>query len=334
MAPQQICARTTVSVIAPVYNEEANLDEFINRLAAVADRLEERYQLEIVLVDDGSTDKSADLIEQRLQRDSRIRLIQLSRNFGQTAALQAGFDAAVSEIVVTLDSDLQHAPEEIPAFLRTLNEGYDVVCGWRQQRVDGLVRRAPSAAANWLVRRISGVPCRDVGTTFRAYRREYYSQFRLTGEFHRFIPALAFDAGARITEIPIQSCLRGGGSSKCGLGRTFGVLVDLVTLTFLLRYKDRPMRAFGGIALLFGAAGIGLLAWLPFRRPLAEPWADTSDALLLLAASVLITGSVLLFTAGVLAELLVRIQYSTGEHRVYTVVRELRSSERPRRAVA
>jgi glycosyltransferase involved in cell wall biosynthesis len=318
-------SRPLVSVIAPVYNEEAVIEEFVARLAAVLDGLRDRYDAEIVLVDDGSRDSSLAKMKGLTAKDPRVRVLELRRNYGQTAALQAGFDAARGEILLSLDSDLQHFPEDIPVFLETLEKGYEVVCGWRHRRAEGIVRRWPSRAANALLRWLSGLEIHDFGTTFRAYRAELVKELRLLGDFHRYIPALARHAGGRITEVPIQNVVRPAGQSNYGLGRTLGVSLDLVLLYFLSRYMDRPLRAFGKLALLAGGAGMIILgvllvvAWTSGVPTVREHsgWFLISILLLLAAIQIVLTG--------ILAEILVRVLYGVGDRRVYAVRREWRA---------
>jgi glycosyltransferase involved in cell wall biosynthesis len=316
--------RPLVSVVAPVYNEEAVIDEFVSRLRTVADGLRERYEFEIILVDDGSRDGSLARLKDLARQEPRLRVLELRRNYGQTAALQAGFDAARGEVLLSLDSDLQHFPEDIPPFLDTLEQGYEVVCGWRRDRAEGIVRRWPSRAANVLLRALSGLDIHDFGTTFRAYRAELVKELRLLGDFHRYIPALARQAGGRITEIPIRNVVRPAGQSSYGLGRTVGVSLDLVLLYFLSRYMDRPLRAFGQLALVAATAGATILtvlllvAWVSGVPTVREHsgWFLISILLLLASVQILMTG--------ILAEILVRVLFGMGDRRVYAVRREWR----------
>jgi len=309
----------TVSIIAPVYDEAAAIPEFLERTRRTLAPLEGRYRFEIVLVNDGSRDESLRVMRSCLGADPRLRVVDLARNYGQTAALQAGLDAARGEILVTLDADLQHFPEEIPRFLEGIEQGYDMVCGWRHRRAEGIRRRWPSHVANALIRAISGLPLHDFGTTFRACRSELAHDIRLLGEFHRFIPVLAHVAGARIVEIPIENVERPAGRSKYGLGRSQGVLLDLIVLLFFARYLDRPMRVFGALGLLGFFAGGGILAFLLgyaylFNVPtvrLYSGWFLMSIMLLLASVQVILTG--------ILAEILVRVHYGVGDRRVYRV---------------
>src|SRR5450432_4087997 len=215
---------------------------------------------ELVFVDDGSRDRTYRLLEEIAAVDSRVMVIKLRRNFGQTSALAAGFDHAQGDFLISMDGDLQHDPEEIPNFLERLEEGYDVVSGWRSHRADNLIfRRVPSACANWIMARISGVDIHDFGTTYKAYRREVIHNIPLYGEMHRFIPALASWYGASICEIPIRNVVRERGKSHYGISRTFRVFFDLLTIRFLLKYMSRPLHFFGSIGALSMFSG-GTLA--------------------------------------------------------------------------
>ena len=318
-----------VSIIAPVYNEAETLGDFITRTHRALEPLLDRHDFEILLINDGSSDDSLGVMKAMLASEPRLRVIDLSRNYGQTAALQAGLDAAHGDILVTLDADLQHFPEEIPRFLETLDQGYDMVCGWRHARAEGIVRRWPSRAANWLIRRISGLSLHDFGTTFRAYRSEFAKEMRLYGEFHRYIPVLGHMAGARIKEIPIQNIVRPRGESKYGLRRSQGVFLDLLVLLFFARYLDRPMRAFGALGLMGFLTGGAILVTLVV-------WAYAFDVATVrehsgwyLMSIMLLLASVQITLTGVLAELLVRIHYDVGNRRVYHVRQEWDAARLP-----
>ena len=318
-----------VSVIAPVYDEAPTIEQFLTRLVRALVPLEDRYAFEIVLVNDGSSDDSLERMKRFVEREPRLRIIELSRNYGQTAALQAGLDAARGEILVTMDADLQHFPEEIPRFLEAIESGYDMVCGWRHERAEGVLRRWPSRAANVLIRLISGLGIHDFGTTFRAYRAELVKDMRLLGDFHRYIPMLGYAAGGRITEIPIRNVVRPAGRSHYGLGRSLGVSLDLLLLLFLSRYLDRPMRIFGKLSLAAFAIGASILTVLigyayltniPTVRAYSG-WFLTSIMLLLASVQIMLTG--------LLAEILVRVHYAQGDRRVYRVRREWHRERSP-----
>ncbi len=315
-----------VSIVAPVYNEERVLPEFVRRIGAAMATVADRYDYEIVLVDDGSRDSSLKVAREIAQADVHIAVVELRRNYGQTAALQAGMDAAQGEFIVSLDADLQHFPEEIPIFLARLEEGLDVVCGWRHQRQEGVVRRWPSRVANALLRWITKLEIHDIGTTFRGYRTEIVRDFRLLGENHRFIPVFAKMAGARIDEIPIENIERPVGQSNYGIGRTFNVLLDLVFLLFLTRYLDRPIRAFGAIALGFFAVafviGATLLVW---ALATGTPTVRDHSGWFLLSLFLGVSGLQFLLV-GVLAEIIVRVYYGSETRTTYKVRNVWRSA--------
>jgi glycosyltransferase involved in cell wall biosynthesis len=312
-----------VSVVAPVYNEDAIIGQFVERVSKAADSVAGTYDAEFVLVDDGSTDGSLARMKELAKKEPRLRVVELRRNYGQTAALQAGLDAARGDILVTMDSDLQHFPEEIPAFLAKLAEGYDVVCGWRHQRQEGIIRRWPSRVANLIIRRESGISIHDFGTTFRAYRADVVKELRLFGEFHRYVPVLAHMAGAKMTEIPIENVERSTGRSNYGVGRTFGVMLDLCVLHFMNRYMDRPMRAFGAISAIGFAVAGSIVVYL-----LGYAWIyNVADMVRLrsgwfLTAIMIALASVQVLLTGILAEILMRVHYAQGDRRVYSVRRE------------
>src|SRR6201996_4196075 len=226
------------SIVVPFHNEEENVTKLYDRVKDVMEHVNASF--EMVFVDDGSRDRTYRLLEEIAAVDSRVLLVKLRRNFGQTSALAAGFDHSSGEFVLAMDGDLQHDPAEIPAFLSKLEEGYDVVSGWRSQRGDGVIRKFPSRVANWMMARLSGVDIHDFGTTFKAYRREVILNIPLYGEMHRFIPALASWYGASICEIPIKNVNRERGKSHYGISRTFRVFFDLLTIRFLLKYMSRP----------------------------------------------------------------------------------------------
>ena len=308
--------------MAPVYNEDPVIEAFIERISEAVCSPEPKYIFEIILVDDGSCDRSLEKMKHKINRESRLRIIELCRNYGQTAALQAGLDSARGDIIITLDADLQHFPEEIPYFLEKIEEGYDMVCGWRSRRAEGMVRRWPSRIANYFIRRISGVSVHDFGTTFRAYRKDLVKELMLFGEFHRFIPALGQIAGAKISEIPIQNIERPLGKSSYGLGRTFGVFLDLILLYFFTRYMDRPIRIFGKISAILFSSGMIILSALVIYAYThnvhavleRQGWFILSVMLILSAGQTLLTG--------ILAEILIRVHYGQNNKRVYRTRRE------------
>ncbi|MGC8760521.1 MAG: glycosyltransferase family 2 protein [Bryobacteraceae bacterium] len=313
-----------LSVVIPIHNEEQAILPLYDRLTAVLERLGRPY--EIIFVDDASTDRSFELLANLVETDPRLRVVRLRRNFGQTAALSAGFDEARGEVIVSMDGDLQHAPEDLPALVEKLDEGYDIVSGWRKQRNDHLLlRKIPSRIANWLMAKVSGVPLHDFGTTFKAYRAEILKDVNLYGELHRFIPALASFYGARIAEVPIQNPPRAGGASHYGLGRTFNVLFDILTIRFLLKYFTRPMHFFGRIGLVSVSLGGAILAFLLVKKILGYEIIMAHGPLLFTGGLLLLAG-LMMFTTGLLGEILMRTYFESQGRRIYAV-REIRSKE-------
>lgn len=315
------------SIVVPFHNEEENVTALYDRLKAVMEHVlnDSRDTFELVFVDDGSRDRTYRLLEEIAAVDSRVLVIKLRRNFGQTSALAAGFDHAQGEYILAMDGDLQHDPLEVPNFLAKLEEGYDVVSGWRSERGDSmLLRRIPSSAANWLMAALSGVPIHDFGTTFKAYRRDIIQSIPLYGEMHRFIPALASWYGASICEIPISNPPRVAGKSHYGISRTFRVFFDLLTIRFLLKYMTRPLHFFGSI----GAAGMfsgGLIAFSLMVLKLATHTdVHTDHAPLFSIAIVLILGGIQMMGIGLLGELQVRHFHSSDRRAPYAVDRVLR----------
>jgi glycosyltransferase involved in cell wall biosynthesis len=312
-----------ISIVVPIHNEEPSILPLYDRLTAVMEKVRKPY--EILFVDDASTDRSFDLLANLVETDGRLKVIRLRRNFGQTAALAAGFDEAQGSVIISLDGDLQHAPEDIPALLEKIEEGYDIASGWRKNRVDNAVtRKFPSRIANWLMAKVSGVELRDFGTTFKAYRAEILKDVNLYGELHRFIPALASLYGARIAEVPIRNIERPIGASHYGLGRTFRVMFDIFTIWFLLKYFTRPMHFFGKWGLVSAAIGGGILAWLAGEKIfIGGDIIEAHGPLMMLGAIALLTG-VILFCTGLLGEVLTRTYYESQGRRIYAV-REIRT---------
>ncbi len=319
------------SVVVPFHNEEENVTALYDRLKDVMESVSDSFEL--VLVDDGSGDKTYKLLEEIAAVDSRVLVIKLRRNFGQTSALAAGFDHAQGEYVLAMDGDLQHDPNEIPRFLEKLDEGYDVVSGWRRERIDNFIlRRIPSRAANWLMAKLSGVDIHDFGTTFKAYRREVIQSVPLYGEMHRFIPALASWYGASICEIPIRNVNRERGKSHYGIGRTFRVFFDLLTIRFLLKYMTRPLHFFGsfGALSMLGGAGIAMLL-LALKLFTRQHVMDRHGPLFVIAGILLLAG-IQMLAIGLLGELQVRHYHHAGHRSPYAVDRlvRLRAPEEPR----
>jgi glycosyltransferase involved in cell wall biosynthesis len=314
------------SIVVPFHNEEENVTEMYDRVKAVMENVNETF--EMVFVDDGSSDKTFALLQAMAAVDSRIVVVKLRRNFGQTSALAAGFDHASGDFVIAMDGDLQHEPSDIPAFIEKLNEGYDVVSGWRQSRPENLLlRRIPSRIANWLMARLSGVAIHDFGTTFKAYRRDVLNQVALYGELHRFIPALASAQGARICEIPITCGARVAGVSHYGLSRTLRVFFDLITIRFLLRYLSRPLHFFGSAGMLGIFSGCGIALWMMVDKLLWQIDVVAEHGPLMLFAAVLILAGVQLLGLGLLGELQVRHYHEPTQRLPYSVDCVLRSEQ-------
>jgi glycosyltransferase involved in cell wall biosynthesis len=304
-----------ISVFLPVLNEEPNLrplhlklDESLASLGRTA---------EIIYVDDGSTDGSLEVLRELAARDPRVRVIALRRNYGQTAAMAAGIDAARGHVLIPMDADLQNDPVDISRLLDKLDEGFDVVSGWRKERQDKMVtRKIPSAIANWIISFIGGVKLHDYGCSLKAYRREFLKDVRLYGEMHRFIPIYASWVGARVTEIPVRHHARTMGKSKYGLSRTFKVMLDLMTIKFMASYHTKPIYVFG----LFGFSSflISLVAfgWAVIRKLGGESFIRNP---LLVIAIVMFAVGVQFILMGLLAEMLVRTYHESQAKTVYTV---------------
>jgi len=317
------------SIVVPFHNEEENVTALYARLKQIMEQVGDTFEL--VLVDDGSNDRTYKLLEEIAAVDSRVLVVKLRRNFGQTSALAAGFDHASGEYVISMDGDLQHDPNEIPNFIQKLAEGYDVVSGWRKDRIDNFVmRRFPSRCANWLMAKLSGVDIHDFGTTFKAYRREVIQNIPLYGEMHRFIPALASWFGASICEIPIRNVMRQRGKSHYGIGRTFRVFFDLLTIRFLLKYMSRPLDFFGS----FGALGImagSIISTILQALKIMHPHQSVMDqhGPMFVVAGVLIVAGIQMLAIGLLGELQVRHYYTNQQRTPYAIDRvvRLRGSE-------
>jgi glycosyltransferase involved in cell wall biosynthesis len=309
-----------VSIVVPLLNEQDNIAGLYSQ---INEAMRNSGSYEIIFVDDGSTDDSFRLLSEIHKKDSNVKVIRFRRNFGQTAALSAGFTHACGNIIIAIDCDLQNDPTDIPQMVEKLHEGYDVVSGWRKKRHDNTVtRRLPSIAANWLIAKITGVKLHDFGCTLKAYRREVLAETRLYGEMHRFIPVLASWAGARICEMIVNHRPRTAGVAKYGLGRTWKVMLDLITVKFLGSYSTKPIYIFGGLGLACGIASIilGLVVlYQKFLSPIELPM--NRNPLLVLTA-MLITATLQFILMGLLAELLVRTYHESQSRPTY-VIREI-----------
>jgi len=310
-----------LSIVVPVFNEVDNLDALhVEILQAIRDR----YDYEILYIDDGSTDGSFDVLERFHRADPRVRVVQFRRNFGQTAALAAGFKMARGRIIVPLDADRQNDPADIPRLVEKLDEGYDIVSGWRKNRQDTyLTRTLPSRLGNWLIGRITGVRLHDYGCTLKAYRADSIKQIRLYGEMHRFIPALAGWGGERIAEMAVNHRPRTAGRTKYGLNRTFKVILDLITIKFLASFSTKPIYVFGGLGgLCLSGAFLSGLAVLYYKF-LADPPINMNRNPLLVLTMILVITGVQFVMMGLLAEILVRTYHESQDRPIYVVDRVL-----------
>ena len=318
-----------LSVVVPVYNEEENTQYLYDQLTEVLEPLGLEY--EIICTDDGSEDRSFERLQALAERDPRVKVIRFRRNFGQTAAFSAGFDYARGDIVVTIDADLQNDPAGIPLLLKKMQEGYDVVSGWRKDRQDPfLTRRLPSNIANWLISRTTGVQVHDRGCSLRAHRGEIVKEMRLYGELHRFIPDIAAWLGALMAEVPVEHRARKYGRSKYGIGRTFRVVLDLITVRFLQGYSTRPIHIFGRWGILLGGLGFILALWLSFEKLVLGQSIGNRPALIL--SVLLMLMGVQLVSIGLLGEMTVRSYYE-GQNKPIYAIREIvdhtRSKDEP-----
>ncbi|MDF5739578.1 MULTISPECIES: glycosyltransferase family 2 protein [unclassified Nostoc] len=305
-----------VSVVVPIHNEVESLPLLLDAIASTLSSSQINY--EIICVDDGSTDGSGEFLKKEAQIRTDLKAVILRRNYGQTAAMAAGFYYAVGKAIITLDADLQNDPADIPMLLAKLDEGYDLVSGWRQKRQDGAVNRLlPSKIANWLIRHTTSVNIHDYGCSLKAYRAELLADMNLYGELHRFLPALAYIEGARITEVPVRHHARRFGRSKYGIWRTFRVLMDLLTILFMKKFLTRPMHVFGLLGLISMVSGTAIGIYLTFVK-LAFHEDIGNRPLLILAVLLLVTG-VQLFCFGLLAELLMRTYHESQGRPIYRV---------------
>lgn len=308
-------AAPDVSIVVPVYNEIGNLDGLVERIAQAMQGTP--WSFELIAVDDGSADGSAQRLRALADERPWLRAVLLARNYGQSSALQAGFERVRGRYVVTLDADLQNEPGDIPLLVQRLvdDQSIDMISGWRKDRQDAaLSRKLPSRIANRLISWATGVHLHDYGCALKAYRRHIIDRIHLYGELHRFIPALARDAGARIAEAPVRHHARTAGASKYGIDRTFRVILDLVLMVFLMRYRQRPLHAIGGLGLWLAAPGALMLCWLLGVKLMG---ADIGQRPMLLAAVLLLVVGVQLIAAGLICEMLTRVYHQGGGVQYY-----------------
>jgi glycosyltransferase involved in cell wall biosynthesis len=312
-----------LSVVIPIRNEAASLAELHRELTGTLERWGRPYEL--IVVDDGSTDESFETIARLQAGDARLRAIRLRRNFGQTAAFAAGFDHARGRYIVTMDGDLQNDPADIPELIAALERGSDVACGWRKARKDPLVsRRLPSTIANQLISLVTGVRLHDYGCSLKAFRAEVVKPMKLYGEMHRFLPAIASEQTSSITEVAVNHRARRYGRSKYGIGRTIRVILDLLTVKFLLSYSTRPLQIFGLIGGGMGFAGGLITGWLGYGRLIGSMSLNQHQPLLLLGILLISTGFQLV-TLGLLAEMQARTYHESQNKPIY-VIREVRQT--------
>lgn len=308
-----------LTIVLPVYNEQTNIEPLYAELKDVLDGIGLRY--EIIFIDDGSTDDSYKIIKAIKMADEQVRAIRFRRNFGQTAALAAGFDHAKGEVIITLDADLQNDPKDIPRLLEKIKEGYDLVSGWRYSRQDPfLLRRLPSMIANKVISFTTDVKLHDYGCTLKAFTKDVVQNIELYGEMHRFIPAIASWMGISIAEIKVNHRPRVSGSSKYGVSRTIRVILDLITVKFLLNYSGRPLQFFGLFGLLFGAAGFIIALYLSIQRLFFS--VTLADRPLLLLAVLLIFMGLQFITTGLLGEMQTRT-YHEAQNKPRYVIKEI-----------
>jgi glycosyltransferase involved in cell wall biosynthesis len=311
-----------ISVVVPLLNEQDNIGPLYEQITQT---LTDVYEYEIIFIDDGSNDNSFDILAKLQKTDAAIRVICFRKNFGQTAALSAGFAHARGKVIVAIDADLQNDPADIPKMIAKLDEGFDVVSGWRKKRHDNaFTKLLPSKIANWLISRITGVKLHDYGCTLKVYRREVIEETKLYGEMHRFIPALASWSGARIAEMPVNHRPRTTGKTKYGLGRTLKVILDLITVKFLGSFSTKPIYIFGGLGLL-GAFGAILFGLIVLYQKLYFG-TDMSGNPLLILTAVCILATIQFILMGLLAELLVRTYHESQNRPTYVIKEILESS--------
>ncbi|WP_297886921.1 glycosyltransferase family 2 protein [Sulfurihydrogenibium sp.] len=320
-----------LSIVVPIYNEEENLPILYKKIKDVIENLfrQEKYKdktYEIIFVNDGSKDRSWEIIKEIAEKDPHVVGINFRRNFGQTAAMAAGFDKAKGEIIITMDGDLQNDPEDIPKLLEKIDEGYDVVSGWRKDRKDAFLSRTlPSRIANWLISKVTGVHLHDYGCSLKAYKAEVAKSLDYYGEMHRFLPALSKVVGANITEIPVKHHPRIYGKSKYGISRTFKVILDLIWVKFLLDYRNKPLRVFGGFGFLFLIVGFLILLYLTCEK-VCLGHSIGNRPLLIFGVLIFLTG-INLISTGIIAELIIRTYYESQGKKPYVIKEIIQKNE-------
>ncbi|WP_457569675.1 glycosyltransferase family 2 protein [Desulfurobacterium sp.] len=314
-----------ISIVVPLYNEEDNVDELYMRIKKVVESLPLDY--EIIFVDDGSTDKTAEKLEAIAAKDKKVKVVEFARNFGQTPAMMAGMDMATGDVIITMDGDLQNDPDDIPRLLEKIEEGYDVVSGWRKNRKDAAIsRKLPSKIANWLIGRLTGIKIHDYGCSLKAYRSSVIKRVRLYGEMHRFIPAVVSTVTSpdKIIEIPVKHHPRKYGKSKYGISRTFKVIVDLFYVWFVKKYMQKPIHFFGGIGLTLLFVGLLSFLYLMGIKVMGHPIGGRP---LLIISVMLIISGLQMLTTGIISEILMRIYFESQSKKPYVIRRVINSEE-------
>lgn len=315
-----------LSIVIPIYNEEKIIDELYARLTHVLRSTGRKY--EILFIEDGSGDQSFQKLKDIQVKDDYVKLVKLRGNFGQTAALAAGFDHAEGEIIIAMDGDLQHLPEDIPKFIEKIDQGYDIVSGWRESRKDPfLSRRLPSKIANWLMARMSGIKLHDFGTTFKAYRKEIIKDIRLYGQFHRFIPVLASRMKASIVEIPIENIRQSHRKSHYNISRTFTVVFDLIRLNFFNKYLSRPLQVFGTFGIFLGFIGVCINIYLIYMKYVYGLGLMTYRAPLFILGILLVILAFLFIFLGLLGEMLFKLFNDINPDKIYSI-KEVHTKEK------
>jgi glycosyltransferase involved in cell wall biosynthesis len=305
-----------LSIVIPVYNEEENIPKLYEELKEVLEKLGKDY--EIIFVDDGSTDRTYEILKELAEKDKHVKVIRFRRNYGQTAAMYAGFQYAEGDVIITMDGDLQNDPKDIPKLLEKIEEGYDIVSGWRKDRKDKfLTRILPSKIANWLISKVTGVHLHDYGCTLKAYRKEVAKNYRLYGDMHRFLPAVAKSFGAKITEVVVNHRPRIYGKSKYGIGRTIRVMLDILLVKFLNDYLNKPMYAFGGLGLLMMFVGFLIMLYLTVEKIFFG--ASIGNRPLLILGVLLFLSGLQLLSTGIIAEVVIRTYYESKRDVPYRV---------------
>lgn len=304
-----------ISIVIPVFNEEDTIEELYRQINSTMDKYS--YSYEILFVDDGSSDSSLNIMNRIAETDTRVKLVSFRRNFGQTAAISAGIKYANKDIVVCIDADLQNDPADIPKLIDKINEGYDLVSGWRRNRQDSFSKRIPSLIANKLISKSIGIEIHDNGCSLKAYRKEILDEMNIRGEMHRYMPILASSIGARITEVPVMHHPRKSGKSKYGIGRTPKVIIDLLTIKLLGLYGTKPNYIYGGVSIIFGCCGILSLLEVILTKLICNTDMTGNPFLLLTVLFVLL--SIITFLMGLQADVLAKIYLENNNNKQYSI---------------